>query len=189
MTSQELKALISEVSAKKSDRLKMADKIISDPELFDPLLKLTFEVDNKHSIKAAWVFEIVCDYSLYELIPHLNYFTSNLKNLHLDSAIRSIAKVCEFIAKAYTSKKDSILKETLHESHIDKIIESCFDWLIGPYRPAVKVYSMSAIYLLGKNSDWVHDELEQIVSKEMEKGNPAYCSRGKKIIALINKNK
>ena len=189
MTSEELKTLISEVSAKKSDRLKMADKILSDPELFEPLLKLVFEVDNKNSIKAAWVIEIVCNHTLDELVPHLNYFTSNLKKLHLDSAIRSIAKVCEFIAKANISKKDSILKETLRQLHIDKIIESCFDWLIGPYRPAVKVYSMSTIYFLGKNIKWVHEELEPILLKEMEKGNPAYCSRAQKIIALINQNK
>ena len=189
MTSEEFKALIAEVTAKKSDRLKMADKILSEPDLFEPLLKLIFEVDNKNSIKAAWVFEIICNRYLDLLAPNLNYFTSNLKSLHIDSAIRSVAKVCEFIAKAYFSKKDSIVKEALNQTHIDEIIESCFDWLIGPYRAAVKVYSMSAIYLLGKNSKWVHEELEHLLLKGMDKGNAAYFSRAKKIMARINKNK
>lgn len=189
MTSEELKVLINEVSARKKDRSKMANTILSEPEIFNALLELVFEVNNKNSVKAAWVFEIACERQLDLLLPHLNFFTSNLKNLHIDSTIRSVAKVCEFIAKSYVSKTDSLTKTALDQTHIDAIIESCFEWLISPYRVAIKVYAMSTIYYLGKNSDWVHEELQQLLLKDMEKGIPAYLSRGKKIIAMINTNK
>lgn len=188
MTSDELKAIITKITAKRNDRMKAADKIIDHPELFETLLKLVFDTNNKDSIKAAWVFEFVCARNLELLAPHLDYFTSQLKKLQFDSAIRPIAKVCEFMAKAHTKHNTSIIKSVITENHIDLITESAFDWLIGPYRVAVKVYAMSALYLFGKNSDWVHEELKLILLKDMQKENPAFCSRGKKILALINKN-
>ena len=188
MTSAEFKIKITAVTARRNDRLRMADEIICEPELFDDLLELIFDEHSQEAVKAAWVFEFVCDRHLDLLIPHLECFTSNLHVLQNDSAIRPVSKVCEFLGKAYTSKKDTLVKRELKPIHMDRIAEAAFDWLIGPFRVAVKVYAMSALYLFGKNSDWVHGELQLILLKEMQHGNPAYCARGKKILALINRN-
>ena len=189
MTSAEFKMKISAVTARRNERLQMADKVIQEPQLFDYLIQLIFEIDSKTAIKAAWVFEFVCHRNLELLIPHLDYFTLNLHNLHNDSAIRPVAKVCEFLAKAHTSKKNiSLIKNELNEIRINRIIEAAFDWMIGPFRVAVKVYAMSTLYLLGKNNGWVHEELQLILLKDMGEENPGYCARGKKVLALINQN-
>lgn len=189
MTSAELKTALEPMTAHKNARLKVAGQVIDNPELLDSLLELVFKVDKKVSIKAAWVLELVCLHNLDLLSPYLDYFTSNLKYVTNDSAVRPLSKICELIAKAYTSKKDSIVKDVLTKTQIDAIVEASFDWLIGPYKVAAKAFAMSTLYLFGKNSNWIHEELRLILEKDMQKGSPAYCSRGRKVLSLLNKNK
>lgn len=189
MASEELKTQLDHMSALRNSRQKVANEVNSNPELFETLLYLVFDVENTTSVKAAWVFELVCDHNLDALAPHLDFFTLQLKDVRNDSAVRPLSKICEMIAKAYYSKKPTIIKEALNDPQIETIIESCFDWLIGGYKVAAKAYAMSALYLFGKDSDWIHEELLLILIKDIQKGSPAYCARGKKIIALINKNK
>ena len=189
MTSAELKIELEPMTAHKNARLKVTGHVIDNPELLDSLLGFVFKVDSEISFKAAWVLELVCLYNLDLLSPHLNYFTSNLKFVKNDSAVRPLSKICELIAKAHTSKKESIVKDVLTHSEIDQIVETSFDWLIGPYKVAAKAFAMSTLYLFGKNSDWIHEELQLIIEKDIQRGSPAYCSRGRKVLGLLNKNK
>ena len=127
-------------NAKRVNRLRVSNLVLQNPALFKYLLKLVFDIDNKLSIKAAWVLEFVCAEKLAWLNPYLNYFTENLSKVKFDSAIRPVSKICEFLAKAYTSKNESIMKTEISSTHIEKIIEAGFDWLIGNHKVAVKVY-------------------------------------------------
>ncbi|MGB6269707.1 MAG: adenylosuccinate lyase, partial [Olleya sp.] len=76
---------------------------------------------------AAWVLEFMCGENLEALIPHLDVFTQNMHRVHLDSAERPVAKICEYLAKAYYGKEPSKIKEALLPRHREKIIELCFD--------------------------------------------------------------
>ena len=67
------------------------------------------------------------------------------------------------------------------------MIEVGFDWLIGNQKVAVKVYAMEMLFLLGKNIDWVRQELQLIIELNITKESAAYKARGKKILSLINK--
>ena len=91
------------------------------------------------------------------------------------------------MAIAYTSKKESLLKEFLTKNHIEKIIETGFDWMISNHKVATKAYTMNALFLFGKNSDWVHNELKLILQQNIPKESSAYKSRGKITLDLINK--
>ena len=76
MTLEEFYKELSFVDASKKSRLKYADMVLKDMNLFPKLLEIMFMVDDKVSCKAAWVFEYVCNDYIYGLIPHLDLFTS-----------------------------------------------------------------------------------------------------------------
>lgn len=174
-------------NAKRVNRMRVANLVLDNPELFPFLLEISFEVANKLSIKAAWILELVCERKLDWLFPLLTYFTENLNLLKHDSAVRPASKICMFLAKAYTSKENSFIKETLTKNHIDKIIETGFDWMIGNRKVATKAYTMQTLYLLGKNYDWVHAALELIIQQNIMTESAAYKARGKITLNLINK--
>lgn len=172
---------------KRVNRNKASNIIIENPELFEHLVTLTFKIEDKLSIKAAWVLEWICThYKLDLLLPFLDTFTQNIKYVHFDSSLRPCAKICELLAINYTSKKHNLVKETLTTKQIDQIIETGFDWLITPQKIAVKkAYTMNTLYLFGLQKDWVHPELDEIIRKDVIHQSKGCEARGKKIITLI----
>ena len=174
-------------NAKRVNRLRVANLVLKNKKLFHHLLEIVFEVNQKTSIKAAWVLEFVCAEKLDWLAPHLNYFTKNISKVKFDSAVRSISKICNFLALAYSSKKDSLIKELLTKTEIDTIIETGFEWLIGDHKVAAKAYAINALFLFGKNCPWVHEELKLILQQTITKESTAYKARGKITLHLLNK--
>jgi hypothetical protein len=169
------------------NRMKVVHIVLENKELFDHLLKIAFEINNKTSIKAAWILELVCNKKLDLLAPHLTYFTENISKVQFESAIRAISKICQFLAKAYTSTQKSKIQAAIKTAHIEKMIEAGFDWLISDQKVAVKAYSMEQLYLFGKNIDWVHEELQLIIEQNIIRESCGYKARGKKILSWINK--
>jgi hypothetical protein len=182
--------LIEELSniknATRENRLKVANIVLNNETLFPLLLEIVFEINHKISIKAAWVLEFVCAENLNLLTPYLTYFTNNINTVKYDSAVRPISKICEFLAKAYTSKNATIIKYKITDKQIETIIETGFDWLIGSQKVAVKAYTMEMLFLFGKNKNWVHTELQLIIQQNIVKESAAYKARGKKILKSIN---
>ena len=174
-------------NAKRVNRLRVSELVLKNKELFKYLLELTFEVENKLSIKAAWVLEFVCTEKLEWLMPYLNYFTKNISRVKFDSSVRPVSKICNFLAIAYNSKKDSLTKKTLTKQHIDLIIEVGFDWMISNQKVAVKAYTMNSLLLFGENYDWVHEELKLIIQQNIMNESAAYKARGRITLELINK--
>jgi hypothetical protein len=175
--------------ARRVNRLRVANLVIENKELFPFLLEIVNDVENKTSIKAAWVLEFVCHKKLEWLAEYIDLFCAHLNKLHFGSAIRPIAKICELLAKAYTSKEAFYIKEKLTKRHIDLIVEASFDWLISHHKVAIKVYSMETLLIFGKNYDWVYEELAHIITKNIYKESGAYKSRGKKVLLRLKKNK
>lgn len=173
-------------NAKRVYREAAADLILANEELMLPLVELVFDVANKLSIKAAWTLEIVCEKNLEYLLPHIDYFTKNIHLIVFESAVRPASKICNFLAITYNSKKDSIVKNTLTKSHIDNIVECAFDWMISEHKVATKAYAMNALYIFGKNYNWVHKELALILEANIPKESAAYKARGKITLQLIN---
>ncbi|MEX1383642.1 adenylosuccinate lyase [Lutibacter sp.] len=182
-----IKQLTNIENAKRINRERVAFLVLENTELITYLVEIMFASDSKISIKAAWILEIVCEKNLSFIGPHLDYFTENIGNLKHDSAVRPASKICNFIAIAYNSKKDILFKNFLTKTHIDKIIETGFDWMLSNHKVATKAYSMNALFLLGKNYDWVHQELKLILQQNITKESAAYKARGKMTLDLINK--
>jgi len=185
-----ISALENMENPKRENRETVANIVYNNQKLFKHLVSLTFEVDDKASIKAAWILEWVCTHGKLEwILPHLDEFTQNISRLKFDSAIRPCAKICEYVATAYTSKEKNDFQSVLTSQHIDTIIETGFDWLITPQKIAVRAYTMTSLYLFGLQKEWVHPELQYIISSKIIKESAGCKARGNKILKLINASK
>ncbi len=176
-------------NAKRENRQRVANIVCEQKELFGPLVEITFDVANKTSIKAAWILEWICTHNdLHLIVPHLDMFTSGLKNLTFDSAIRPCAKICEHITTAYY-KNDPVFRKALLENHMQKIIEAGFDWLITDQKIAVRAYTMATLYLFGKDHEWIHPELEHLIRTKIIHESKGCKARGRHILELIEKHR
>ena len=189
MTLEEFYKDLSYVNATRENRLKYANMVLNDMSLFPKLIEILFMVDDKVSCRAAWVLEFVCNEYIYAIVPHLEQFTKKLNEIHLDSAVRPVAKVCGFIAEVYYSKSPNTIKKLLSSQQQQRIIEACFDWMISDQKVAVKAYSMSTLFLFGKDHSWIHPELSQILEQDYASHSAAFKARAKHILKKIKKNK
>ncbi|RNC87002.1 MAG: adenylosuccinate lyase [Winogradskyella sp.] len=187
MTKDQLYKELNYVNHSREKRLYYANLVIDNPDLIPPLLEILFTVDDKISCRAAWVFEFMCGEKLEAIIPHLDMFTENMSKVHLDPAVRPVAKVCEYLVKAYYAKDNNALKKHLSTAHKEKIVEACFDWMINDEKIAPKAYAMNSLYLLGQDFDWIHPELAIILKRDYQMQSSGFKARARHILKKIDK--
>ena len=176
-------------TAKRENRQRIANIVLEQAFLFEELVTITFWIDKKISIKAAWVLEWICTHqNLDFILPYLKEFTSKISSLKFDSAIRPCAKICEHLATAYYAKSANKTKEILTLVHIDAIVETGFDWLITPQKIAVRAYTMNTLYLFGLEKEWIHPELKHLIETKIIHESKGTKARGKHLIKLIEKH-
>ena len=149
-------------------------------------MEIAFTADDPISCKACWVLETTMKENPEVLLPHISYFTENMGSVHLDSAVRPIAKICEILTINFFSKKKNEIQTLLSERDLERMATTCFDWLIGPHKVASQAYSMTSLYLLGKKFDWIHPELKSVLQKNYTKGSAAYKARARMILKKLN---
>ncbi|PQJ78174.1 adenylosuccinate lyase [Polaribacter porphyrae] len=177
-------------TAKRENRQRVANIVLENKDLVKDLIAITFDVNNKTSIKASWVLEWICTHhQINWILPYLDEFTKGIPLLKFDSAIRPCAKICEHLANAYYHKELNKTKRKLQSTHIDAIIETGFDWLLTPQKIAVRAYTMNTLFLFGLEKDWVHSELKYLIETKIIHESKGTKARGKYILALIEKHK
>ncbi|MCX7547540.1 adenylosuccinate lyase [Xanthomarina sp. F1114] len=187
MTKDQLYNELNFVNHTRDKRLKYANLILDTPELLPNLLDILFDVDDKTSCRAAWVLEFVCADNLELLLPYLDVFTENINKVHLDPAVRPIAKICEYLAKAYFSKTANKVQLTLTNKHKELIVETCFDYMINDEKIAPKAYSMNTLFLFGNEFDWIHLELITIIERDYQIQSSGFKARARQILKKIKK--
>ncbi len=185
MEIKELYHRLDYVNHSREKRQEMANLVVNNPELIKPLLDIAFDVDKTISSRACWVLEFTTKFELSFINPYLDYFTENLGKVHLDSSVRPIAKICEYLVLSFYSKTKNNIQEVVNERHLERITTACFDWLISDQKVAAKAYSMTCLFLLGKTFDWVHPELRMIIEQNYDTGSAAYKARGRMILKKL----
>ncbi|MFK8060627.1 MAG: adenylosuccinate lyase [Polaribacter sp.] len=176
-------------TAARENRQRVANIVLADQNLFKELVNITFLVDKKVSIKAAWILEWICTHhNLNWIIPHLDEFSEKIANIKFDSAIRPCAKICEHLANAYYSKTKNEIHKSLTTKQIDIIVATGFDWLITPQKIAVRAYTMNTLYLFGLEKEWIHPELKYLIESKIIHESKGCKARGKHILTLIEKH-
>lgn len=187
MTSEQLYKELNYVNHSREKRLFYANMVINNPDLIGKLLDILFMVDDKISPRAAWVLEFMCSKDVETIIPYLERFTKNMHKVHLDPAVRPVAKICEILAKHYYSKEDNGIKTALTKPQQERIIETCFDYMINDEKVAPKAYGMVALFLFGKDFDWIHPELKTILERDFQVQSAAFKARARQILKKMNK--
>lgn len=185
MTTNQLYTELNYVNHSREKRLYYANLLINNPDLVPKLLDILFMVDDKISPRAAWVFEFMCGKNIEEIIPYLDRFINEMDKVHLDSAVRPVAKVCEYLALAYYAKTENKIQTSLLPKHKEKIIETCFDWMINDEKVAVKAYSMISLLMFGRDYDWVHPELVTILERDYASQSAAFKARSRHIFKKL----
>ena len=189
MTNQQLYKELDYVNHSRENRKKYAIMVISNPELIDKVLDILFQIDDKVSQRAAWLLEFVARENLDAILPYLDRITEEMHKVHLDPAVRPIAKICEYLIEAYYHKNANHTKEYLKPIHKERIIELSFDYMITDQKVAAKAYSMNSLYLLGKEYDWIHPELVMILERDFQMQSSGFKARARHIIKKINNSK
>ncbi|MBQ0769621.1 MAG: adenylosuccinate lyase [Bizionia sp.] len=185
MTPQQLYDELNYVNHSREKRLYYANLIIDTPDLIPKLLDILFMVNDPISCRAAWVFEFMCKQKLEACIPYLDSFTNQMHTVHLDPAVRPVAKVCEYLITAYYAKTDSQIKHYLTDTHKEKICASCFDWMINDEKIAPKAYAMNSLFLLGTEYAWIHPELRIILERDYQIQSSGFKARARQILKKI----
>ena len=76
----------------------------------------------------------------------------------------------------------------LQSKHKEKIIECCFDYMINDEKIAPKAYAMNTLYLLGKDFDWIHPELGQILERDFYHQSAGFKARAKHLLKKLKKD-
>lgn len=188
MTTEQLYKELHYVNHSREHRKRYALMAVDNPEMLKKVMVIAFKVNDKISCRAAWLLEFTARENLKALFPLLDEFTLNMHKVHLDPAVRPVAKICEYLIETYYSKNNQDIRKFLKEEHIKRIIDLCFDYMITDQKIAPQAYSMNVLYLLGQDHDWIHPELVQILERGYPKGSSGYKARARCLLKKIKNN-
>lgn len=187
MTKEQLYDELAYVNHSRENRKRYAHLVINNLELLPIVMDLAFDIEDKKSYRACWLLEFVARENLDAILPFLDRFTSEMHKVKLDAAVRPTAKICEYLIEAYYHKSPNKTKEFLNAEHKERIIELSFDYLITDQKIAPQAYSMNTLFLLGKDYDWVHPELIQILEQNFATGSAGYKARARHLLEKLKK--
>lgn len=187
MTEAQLHIALNSGRISKSQIDGLVQELVKEPQLAEVLFKEVLLEDKAGTFNASWTFDHLMRKQLTYLLPFFETFTTNLPKIKSESCIRPIAHVCEMVCEAYFKKKDPVFIKNITDEQLEKILTSCFDWLIGPMNMAPKVFSMTSLYYLGLKFDWVHPELKLVLENTYASGTTGYKNRAKKTLDKLAK--
>jgi len=185
MTTEQLYKELDYVNHSKENRKRYAKLVINNPDLIPQVLDILFNIDDKKSNRAGWLLEFIARENLDSILPYLDRITEQMHSVYLDSAVRPIAKICEYLIEAYYHKNPNHTKEYLKTKHIERIIELSFDYLITNQKIAAKAYSMNTLFLLGRDYDWIHPELKMILERDFYSESAGFKARARCLLKKI----
>ena len=187
MTLNELYKDLDYVNHSREKRAYYAQLIVDNPDAMRHVLEILFMVDDPRSNRAGWLAEFAIKKDVTIILPHLDYFTSHMHTVYQDSALRPVAKICEYLTTSYYKHEHPETKKKLLSNHKNHITECGFDWLITDQKVAVKAYTMSTLFYLGTEIDWIHPELQRIMEDGYHTGSAAFKARCRHVNKWIKK--
>ncbi len=182
MTEQQLYSKLNSGRLSKVKIDALVNVLESYPKLVSPLLTQVFEEDKKDEFNASWVLDHLLRKKLIYLLPYFEEFTLGLPHLKSESCIRPMAHICQMITETYFEKKEKEFVEQINTKQLERVMTTCFDWLIGKHKMAAKVFSMTSLYYLGMQFNWVHPELKLVLEETISNGTSGYKNRAAKTL-------
>ena len=98
-----------------------------------------------------------------------------------------MAHVMELLTIALFVNKQASFLKAIDSTQQEQMVTVAFDWLIGNYKVATKVFAMTSLFHLGTNFPWVRLELRSIIEQQMMNGTAGLVNRGSKILEALKK--
>ena len=184
MKSVALKTLLGKVTASKQAREDAALWVLRNPNVLEELLQLAVDPQQENSVKASWVLDLVVENRIETLNPYLDTFLSGLKRVRDESALRPLARICEQLLLENEIQRGA-LSVYIGQEQLNALTAIAFDWLIGPHKVATKVYSMSCLFIIGKQLGWIHPELREVLKRDFGGQSAGYRARARMILKKI----
>ena len=175
---------ISQSTAHRSSRDCISNFVLHNPEFFKKLVLVAFDANDKFHYKACWILELVIEAKTDWMTDYLVNFCKIIPFYKHEGAIRSVSKICLFLARFHLEQR-KVGKQFLLEKQLQQITETCFDWVISDTKVASKVYAMYTLFEIGKFKDWIYPELKEILQKDFSVRSPAYQSASRNILKRI----
>ncbi len=186
MTKAELKKRLNSGRISKQERDSLITAVLDYPALVSTLLEEVIIEDKNDTFNASWVLDNALRKDLRPLLPCLNTFCNMLPSLQSESVMRPMAHICEMLVLCYFKNKNPDCSNSIRESHLEKMTEVCFDWLIGSHKIACKVFAMTSLFYLGEQFKWVRPELKMVLENTIANSSTGYQNRAMKTIAMLN---
>ena len=179
---------IENLNHSKEQRQNFARVIKAQPTLMPEFMNICLNTNATYSSKATWALEYICRDDLSMLFPVMDQFITLTQCVTKHPSVRPVARICELICLAFYKDKRNSIGEWVWESHRKSITECCFHWMITEQKVAAKAYSMIALYYLGTEFDWIHEELKIILDRNYAIESAAYKARSRMVFKMIAKN-
>jgi len=188
MTKDTLLYQLNEKRLSKEEIIALVQQLLQFPQLTLPLLEEVFRQDQQaESFNASWVFDHLMRKDLTLLLPYTEKYVEGLPNLKTESCMRPMAHVMELLTIALFVNKQASFLKAIDSTQQEQMVTVAFDWLIGNYKVATKVFAMTSLFHLGTNFSWVRLELRSIIEQQMINGTAGLVNRGSKILEALKK--
>lgn len=178
--------LLKKTSALKTDREATAGFVIRNPEYYQILLEHGLNPEPSNSKKACWVLELVLFSEPKWLDTHRDLFFLLAEQVKEGSALRPLAKIIAYWSEEALTKKTPEFP-SLNREETAKLTTLCFTWLLEDLPVAVKVFSMEALFHLGKQEAWIHKELMDYLERNYDTAQPAFKARARDLLKKLKK--
>ena len=179
----DLKIEIEHSTAHRPVRDKISGFVLEHTEHFKLLLDLGLDVSDKNHHKAWWTLELVLESDIGLIRRYLDEFTDSLNRFTDESALRSISKICLFMAMKQFRRGEK--DDFATDEQLQKIASAAFDWLIDDRKVATKAYAMRTLFLLGKRYDWIYPDLKEVLSKDFPYHSAGYKAAARQLLLKL----
>jgi hypothetical protein len=172
-----LHTLSTAISKKKVEEL--SQLAVSDRNLVEQFLTLSFHPKHEVAFRAAWIVENIYLASPLNFASHVNWFLTNFPNQNNTSARRNFAKILALITKKNAPRE---IKEIVSSFKTDHLVEIVFAWLIDDeVAVAIKSHCLNILANLNTKHPWIKDELLQTMNFLVDKESIAFYAKAKQI--------
>jgi hypothetical protein len=159
----------------KEQALRIAEYACTSAKHFRELMRCYLEDNYRVSQRAAWSVSWAARKKPKMVMPHLKAIVAQLhkKNVH-DAVIRNAVRVLEAI--------------DIPEELQGEVMNACFGFIEDPSTAvAIKAFSLTTLFNLSKLYPEIRPELKLVIEERWDHETAAFRSRGKKILAALNK--
>ena len=154
--------------------VRIRDYIGDDEERFAELMKIFFGDSHRMTQRAAWVLNYCADANPKLVEPYLEKLVLNLRNDVHDAVKRNTVRLLQ--------------NYPIPTELEGELADSCFEFLsTHETAVAIKVFSMTILSKIVKKYPELQDELRVLIEDQMPYGTAGFKSRGKKVLAELNK--